>query len=201
MQSNDFRVYEDDVVAQEKPRYLPPEDSYIAVCCDVVNLGLQKKDNSRYNKPDTMVKQCRVDFLIPHKNPETGQYVRLSEWFTVSLGEKANLRKFMENWRGKAFTPEELEAGIVIDKMVGAHALVQVTVDTSKSTGRKFAKISAIQKVPGAMRAEAQAFPVPANYVRMKDRKQEGAPGTPPAAPPLTDEDLPMDEQEDDLPF
>lgn len=198
MAGNDYRVYDEPVSAAEKPRFVPPDDQYIAVCCDVVNLGLQKKDNSRYNKPDSMVKKCRVDFLIPLKHPETGQFVRISQFFTVSLGEKANLRKFMEQWRGKQFTPEELEAGIVIDKMIGAHALITIEAQKNPATGKTYSNITAITKVPAMMREEAQKFPVPKDYVRMKDRKQEDG-----SAPPHGDDDRPgaLDEEDDDLPF
>ena len=33
----------------------------------------------------------------------------ISETYTNSLGEKANLRKMLENWRGRAFTQEEMD--------------------------------------------------------------------------------------------
>jgi hypothetical protein len=191
---SDFKILSEPVVAIEKPPVLPFPDTYLAVCCDVVNLGKNTIKGFK-GKPDREVAQCRVDFLIDAKNPETGKFFRVSTaYMTVSMGELANLRKFMEQWRGKAFTPEEVEAGIIIDKMIGAHALLGITIETSKGSGRQYAKIATISKVPSMMKDEAAKFTVPADYVRMKDRQQENAPAPEEALPAEEDED-------DDLPF
>ena len=43
----------------------------------------------------------------------------------MSLGEKANLRKFLESWRGRKFTSEELK-GFGIEKLLGANCVLNI---------------------------------------------------------------------------
>ena len=73
----------------------------------------------------------------------------ISETYTLSLNEKASLRKMLESWRGKPFTPEELQ-GFSLSKVLGAPCMVS-TVQAEKSNGDKFAKVSAVSKLPKMM--------------------------------------------------
>jgi hypothetical protein len=61
--------------------------------------------------------------------------------FTMSLNDKANLKKFLESWRGRAFTPEEL-VGFDISKLVGANCMLQI-IHRSKD-GKTYANVSAV---------------------------------------------------------
>jgi len=73
----------------------------------------------------------------------------ISDTYTLSLNEKASLRKMLESWRGKAFTPEELE-GFSLSKVLGAPCMVSI-VQAEKNNGDKFAKVSAVSKLPKIM--------------------------------------------------
>src|SRR3990167_3685661 len=43
------------------------------------------------------------------EGPFAGNRMTISKFYTLSLSEKANLRKDLEGWRGKSFTESELE--------------------------------------------------------------------------------------------
>ena len=62
----------------------------------------------------------------------------------LSLSEKANLRKDLESWRGKAFTAEELK-GFDIEKLIGVNAMASII--HNQSGDRTYANISSISKL------------------------------------------------------
>ena len=59
----------------------------------------------------------------------------VSRTFTVSLHEKANLRKFLSAWRGRDFTTEEAKA-FDVSKLLGAYCMVNVT--ESETNGKTY---------------------------------------------------------------
>src|SRR5688572_1899141 len=98
-----------------------PEGGHSAVCVDVVDLGIVKTE---WKGKEKQVHKCRIVFEIGEQM-ENGQPFTVSQQFTASLSEKANLRKFLEAWRGRPFTPEEL-AGFDTEQLIHAPAVVQV---------------------------------------------------------------------------
>ena len=66
----------------------------------------------------------------------------ISQRYTLSLGEKANLRKDLEAWRGRKFTKDELEK-FDLQKLLG-HAAQLVVVHKEGKEGQVFANIQAI---------------------------------------------------------
>ena len=65
--------------------------------------------------------------------------------FTLSLHEKSNLRKDLESWRGKSFTPKEL-ANFDITKLIGVPCNVSI-IHKESNTGKEFAFISNISSL------------------------------------------------------
>lgn len=69
----------------------------------------------------------------------------LSKTYTLSLYENAALKKDLESWRGKAYTADEITAGIDVEKLYGINCLIGVThVQGFKDATRTFANVSAI---------------------------------------------------------
>lgn len=68
----------------------------------------------------------------------------VSKDYTLSFNDKATLKKDLESWRGKPFTPEEL---FQFDerKVVGAPCML--TIIHREKEGKKFANISNITKL------------------------------------------------------
>lgn len=73
----------------------------------------------------------------------------ISETYTLSLNEKANLRKMLAGWRGRDFTPEELK-GFSLKKVLNAPCLVSTTIMQNKQ-GRDFSKVSSVTRLPKGM--------------------------------------------------
>jgi len=120
-----------------------PEALHSAVCYAVFDLGTHPQE--RWNK---RVHKVLITWEIPElrieieKNDVTLDLPRaLSKRYTLSLHEKANLRKDLETWRGRKFTPEELD-GFDLKKLLGVSAQIQVI--HADSNGKTYANISAV---------------------------------------------------------
>jgi hypothetical protein len=73
----------------------------------------------------------------------------ISKSYTVSLHEKASLRKDLAAWRGKDFSDEEAKA-FDVSKLVGAYCMVNVT--TSETNGKTYSNIAGLTPLPGALK-------------------------------------------------
>lgn len=79
--------------------------AYPARCVQVIDKGTQYSDWYKNHKPKVM-----LGWEIPSVlDPEDGKPVLVWQTYTLSLHENANLRKVLEMWRSKQFTPSELE--------------------------------------------------------------------------------------------
>lgn len=103
-----------------------PPGAHFAICNMVVDCGLQEGFNGkpqhkiylRWEVPDE-----RVTYEKDGKQIEGP--CSIGSLYTLSLSEKANLRKILENWRGKPFTPQEL-AGFDITRVLGTCCQIMV---------------------------------------------------------------------------
>jgi hypothetical protein len=169
----------------------PPNGLHNAVCVDVVDLGVV---NTNFGpKPQVRI-SFEIDKLMPPdpRNPAVQKPYVASRWFTKSIGKKANLRKFAEDWRGRQFTPAELEK-FDLEKMLNAPAqiLIQPSVRADGSTSNG---ITAIMRVAaGVQPLQPSGF-----YERVKDRKPQGAPM--PHAEVTPGDEVPQEEA-DGIPF
>ena len=162
---------------------LVPAGQYNAVCVDVVDLGIVK---TQWQGKEKTVHKCRIVFELDAVDRDTGKRLTLGAYFTASLSEKANLRKFLEGWRGRPFTAEELK-GFDTESLIGIGALLQV-IHTPKGD-KTYDNINSIMVPPKSMTWLEPS----GKYVRVKDRPAD-ANGAPPTddAPPHDDDDLPF---------
>lgn len=119
------------------------------VCTDVVNLGINVEQFPG-QEPREVAKVALV--FASGERQEDKSLTFVTTEMTLSANEKANLRKFLESWRGKSYTAEQAEAGLPISKLYGQQALVSIEHVLTKR-GRKFAKIVSIGPLPKAMTA------------------------------------------------
>lgn len=178
-----------------------PEGQYAMVCVDVVNLGTKVE---RFGDQDPReVEKASLVFASGEKQ-DNGELVIVTVEMTLSMNEKANMRKFLESWRGKSYTHEQAEAGVPLHKLHGQAALVSVEHITTRR-GRKFAKVTSISPLPKQM--EAPNGVILESYTRpsfFADKKKEYAEllatyrgqGTGAAY-----DDVPPVDDDDDLPF
>ena len=85
----------------------------------------------------------------------------ISKSYTVSLHEKANLRKELAAWRGKDFTEEEAKA-FDVSKLVGAYCMVNVAI--SETNGKTYSNIAGLTPIPNALKNSKPA-PIHENVI------------------------------------
>lgn len=119
-----------------------PQGAHLAICTMVADVGMQEGFNG---KPQRKV---YLRFEVPDERVEferDGQLIEgpaiIGKMYTLSLSEKANLRRDLENWRGRMFTADELK-GFDISKLLGKTCQVMVTHD--HKDGKTFANINGI---------------------------------------------------------
>ena len=134
-----------------------PEGLYAAVAVDVVDLGLTET-------PWGPKPKLQITWELDLINPQTQRRYILARWFGANLSEKGALRPFLEAWRGKKFTREEL-AGFDPEILVGVNCQIQV-VHKIKDDGQV---TSQVQAIVGAPRGVPKIHPSK-EFVRVKDR-------------------------------
>jgi hypothetical protein len=123
---------------------LPPSGSLPARCCHVIDLGTQPVEFQGERKH---VRKIAIAWQLEERRSD-GTPFTLSRRFTASLHEKAALRAFLEAWRGRPFTPEEL-AGFNLRRLIGAPCLLNIV--HAERSGNTFAEIRAIAPLPKGM--------------------------------------------------
>lgn len=117
---------------------------YNAVCFGLIDLGTQHGEYKGVpnSKRQIIAKFELLDELYEYEGEEHRS--QFSMFYTLSLHEKATLRKHLKGWRGKEFTAEEL-AGFEMKNVLGKNCtLVIGTKENGKST------IESITKFKGA---------------------------------------------------
>src|SRR5476651_960289 len=110
-----------------------PEGSFAAVCVDEIDLGKVTTNFSGEEKTRNMV---RLIWQID-EDDDSGRPYMIKADYTASLHENAKLRKHLQQWRGRAFTPAEL-LGFDLEGVVGAGCLLSI-VHNEGSRGGTFA--------------------------------------------------------------
>lgn len=148
------------------------EGQFVAQCVDTIDLGERVEEFA--GKPKKLSPKCAIVFRTGETNPETGEPIDVAKEFTVSMGEKANLRKFLEAWRGKKYTAEQVAEGVPLHKLTGNFGLLSVEHRLSGG-GKTYANIAAIVGVPKQMAESLPTFPVYSRAEFWAERKKEYA--------------------------
>lgn len=127
-----------------------PEGQFPMVCVDVVNLGINVEQFPGQEPRETA--KVALVFASGERQRETKEQelTVVTTEMTLSANEKANLRKFLEAWRGRSYTSEQAETGLPVAKLYGQWGLLSIEHVTTRK-GRKFAKITSIAPLPKAM--------------------------------------------------
>lgn len=123
-----------------------PEGTYPAVCNMLIDLGMQK--NETYG---TTSRKVLIGWQLPDETIEIDgkeEPRSISKRYTLSLSESSNLRADLAAWRGRDFTPQELQA-FDLRNIVGVGCLIGII--HKESNGKKYANISSIMALPKGM--------------------------------------------------
>lgn len=133
-----------------------PAGVYIGRCFSVIDLGTQLSSGQFGEK---LQHKLRIGWELfgedEQGNPLTIEVdgvekpMTISKSYTVSLHEKAGLRKDLAAWRGRDFTEEEAKA-FDVSKLLGAYCMVNVT--TSETNGKTYSNVATLTPLPGALK-------------------------------------------------
>jgi hypothetical protein len=158
-----------------------PAGVHQAVCVDVVDLGILDVIWQGLTKQQHKI---NVAWQIA-EDRDDGKPFLVFKRYTLSLHEKAGLRKDLESWRGKQFTRDE-ELGFDIERLIGVNCLLNIT--HNQVGDKTYANIVSIMPLVKGMPTI-----IGRDYTRKVDRQPDPAPL------------LPRDEAgvptEDEIPF
>jgi len=131
-----------------------PQGMHLARCYRIIDLGTQE---TTYLGTVKHLPKVMLQFEV-HGEDETGKSIvttkgepmSISKNFTLSLAEKATLRKDLQTWRGKEFTADELR-GFELKNVLGAWAMISV-IKAMGNNGKEYTNIAAIMSVPPAIK-------------------------------------------------
>ena len=124
-----------------------PSGVHVARLYRLIDLGSQA---GNYNGKTRHNRKLLFTFeLLGDERMDDGQPFSISRRFTATLGEKGALRPFLESWRGKKYTPDELKAGLPLEKMLGAYGLINLV--ENEREGRIYSNIASISPLPRGM--------------------------------------------------
>jgi hypothetical protein len=113
----------------------------------LVDLGTQTGD---YQGKPTKARKLLLSFeLLGDERMQDGKPFTISRRFTASLGEKAALRAFINQWRGRALSEDEIRAGYDVKKLLGASCLLNAT--ESERDGKTYMNIASVMPLPKGM--------------------------------------------------
>ena len=145
-----------------------PPGVYVGRCYSLIDLGTQT-ETGKFGV--TSAHKIRIQWELfgddDEGNPLTidvdGKEMPLtiSKKYTVSLHEKANLRKELAAWRGKDFTEDEAKA-FDISKLVGHYCMINIV--HSDTNGKIYANVAGISPLPSALKNQKPA-PVHDNFM------------------------------------
>lgn len=152
-----------------------PEGVHQGICYALYDLGVQFSE-----KWGKSAHQCLIIWELPEVRidiEKDGEKLNLpravSKKYTLSLNEKAALRKDLQSWRGRNFTEEELK-GFDIVKLLGVNCMIQI-IHSTKDT-KTFANVSSIMPLYKGLQKREPENPV--KFFSMSDHSEipEGTP-------------------------
>jgi len=126
---------------------LTPAGNHIGVCYMVCDLGDQ---DIEWQGTAKVQRKVRISWELPGELMADGRPFSVSKKYTLSLSDKANLRKDLESWRGRAFTDAELD-GFDLFNVVGKGCMINVIHETGN--GKTYANVASVASLPKGVTA------------------------------------------------
>ena len=133
-----------------------PTGMHLARCYRIIDLGTQKTE---FQGSIKYAQKVLIQFEV-HGEDEQGnalvtsknEPMTIGKRLTLSLAEKATLRKDLSNWRGRDFSPEELR-GFELKNLLGVWAMISVSRSMGNN-GKEYTNIATVNPVPPAMKKQ-----------------------------------------------
>lgn len=150
---------------------IPSEGPVQGVCVDLIDLGLVPGYEGRQEHKIELV------FQVDEQNEAGDARLEVKRRFTLSMNAKANLRKFIQSWRGKPLTDEEAGDFELYD-LIGQNGMLSI-VHAASDKGGTFANIDTIMRL-----GKGQQKMVAENYTRRVKKEEAEKPAEKPASKP-----------------
>ena len=134
--------------------------TYAARCISMIEIGTITE---QFQGEEKRMRKVRITWELPTEQKvfkeENGEqpYV-VSKEFTLSMHEKATLRKYLQDWRGQAFTEAEAKA-FDISVLLGKPCMLSVTHKVSEKNGKTYAEIAGVSKLMKGLECPPQINP------------------------------------------
>ena len=125
-----------------------PAGSFAARCYQIIDLGHQTIE---WQGTAKVVPKVRITWELNEAMAD-GRPFSISKEYTASIGDKANLRKDLEAWRGRPFSSEELR-NFSLENVLGAPCLLGVVHRPSKDGAKVYANVGSVMALPKGMSA------------------------------------------------
>jgi len=128
---------------------LTPAGNHIARCYSMIEIGTVREE---FKGEVKNLHKVRITWELPLEqrvfNPDKGeQPFSISKEYTLSMHEKAILRKDLSSWRGKPFTEDEAKA-FDVTRLLGIPCMLNVVHNVSSKSGNTYANVAAITPMP-----------------------------------------------------
>ena len=123
-----------------------PAGSFAARCYQIIDLGHQTFE---WKGEAKVAPKVRITWEL-NEMMSDGRPFSISREYTASIGDKANLRKDLEAWRGRPFSAEELR-NFSLENVLGAPCLLGVVHKPSKDGAKVYANVGSIMALPKGM--------------------------------------------------
>lgn len=133
-------------------RELIPAGNYVARAYQMLHIGTVPEI---YMGEEKLLNKVRIGWELPTElkvfKPENGeQPLVISKEFTLSMNEKANLRKMLASWRGKDFSEDEAKRFDIL-KLLGKPCMLNIIHKPSKDGSKTYQEIGSISPMPKGM--------------------------------------------------
>lgn len=125
---------------------LPEPGVYPAVCVWVIDLGMQEVNWQGQTKQKRKIK---LAFELVGTKMKDSRPFFIGNNYTLSLNENADLHKHLVSWRGRQFSPEEME-GFDLKNVLGAACQINV-IHNIATNGNTYANPGSIIPFPKGM--------------------------------------------------
>lgn len=133
-----------------------PVGAHIGVCTALYALGRQPSNNPQYEAKQKVA----ITWTLPSVLNDAGFPMTITGQYTASMDKKANLRKLIESWFGKAFPDDKIAREFDMKALLGRACTTNVI--HRDSGGKTYANVAGVfpltAGVPVPAKPEASAL-------------------------------------------
>ena len=138
-------------------RQLIESGNYVARCYQMIHIGTVSEVILGQQK---IINKVRIGWELPtelkvFKEENGEQPCVISKEFTLSMNEKATLRKTLASWRGKDFSEDEAKC-FDVTKLLGKPCMLNIIQKPSKDGTKLYNEIAGVTPLPKGFECPAQ---------------------------------------------